>query len=178
MQFLTSLDAMELPDQIEEVNAPILMKIVQEQPFVSVLFCEFLSIPSNALIRKGIRDGMRKKRGSSHRLIHLAQVQTKSRARRKVSLPLKYSISPSHTKISMTQYLHLLLRQGNNLHLRCLTTHDYTFIRFQCTAECWDDNGLRKSSAMTLSCLTFYQEVRDAAIITLEGTNKSRRRKE
>ncbi|CAG0892261.1 unnamed protein product [Darwinula stevensoni] len=38
LQFLTSLDAMELPDQIEEVNAPILMKIVQEQPFVSVLF--------------------------------------------------------------------------------------------------------------------------------------------
>ena len=40
LEFLTSLDAMELPDQIEEVNAKILDKIVEEQPYVAVFFCE------------------------------------------------------------------------------------------------------------------------------------------
>ncbi|XP_043240594.1 uncharacterized protein LOC122391084 isoform X5 [Amphibalanus amphitrite] len=39
LEFLTSLDAMELPDQIEEVNAKILDKIVEEQPYVAVFFC-------------------------------------------------------------------------------------------------------------------------------------------
>ncbi|XP_045120701.1 uncharacterized protein LOC123510033 isoform X19 [Portunus trituberculatus] len=39
LEFLTSLEAMELPDQIEEVNAKILDKIVEEQEFVAVLFC-------------------------------------------------------------------------------------------------------------------------------------------
>ncbi|XP_043221613.1 uncharacterized protein LOC122381465 isoform X22 [Amphibalanus amphitrite] len=38
LEFLTSLDAMELPDQIEEVNAKILDKIVEEQPYVAVFF--------------------------------------------------------------------------------------------------------------------------------------------
>lgn len=38
LEFLTSLEAMELPDQIEEVNAKILDKIVEEQEFVAVLF--------------------------------------------------------------------------------------------------------------------------------------------
>lgn len=41
LEFLTSLEAMELPDQIEEVNAKILDKIVEEQEFVAVLFCEY-----------------------------------------------------------------------------------------------------------------------------------------
>ena len=40
LEFLTSLDAMELPDQIEEVNAKILDKIVEEQPYVAVFFCK------------------------------------------------------------------------------------------------------------------------------------------
>lgn len=40
LEFLTSLEAMDLPDQIEEVNAKILDKIVEEQEFVAVLFCE------------------------------------------------------------------------------------------------------------------------------------------
>ncbi|CAL4119597.1 unnamed protein product, partial [Meganyctiphanes norvegica] len=38
LEFLTSLEAMELPDQIEEVNAKILDKIVEEQDYVAVLF--------------------------------------------------------------------------------------------------------------------------------------------
>ena len=38
--FLTSLEAMELPDQIEEVNEQILDKVVEEQEYVAVLFCK------------------------------------------------------------------------------------------------------------------------------------------
>ncbi|XP_050304234.1 uncharacterized protein LOC126741733 isoform X2 [Anthonomus grandis grandis] len=38
LDFLTSLEAMDLPDRIEEVNAKILDKIVQETDFVAVLF--------------------------------------------------------------------------------------------------------------------------------------------
>ncbi|KAL0274697.1 UNVERIFIED_CONTAM: hypothetical protein PYX00_002764 [Menopon gallinae] len=39
LDFLTSLEAMDLPDRIEEVNAKILEKIVQESDYVAVLFC-------------------------------------------------------------------------------------------------------------------------------------------
>ncbi|XP_065578951.1 uncharacterized protein LOC136039286 isoform X4 [Artemia franciscana] len=39
LEFLTSLDAMALPDRIEEVNAKILSKIVEENEFLAVLFC-------------------------------------------------------------------------------------------------------------------------------------------
>ena len=42
MDFLASPEAMELPDQIEEVNAKQLDKLVQEKMFVAVLFCKFL----------------------------------------------------------------------------------------------------------------------------------------
>lgn len=42
LEFLTSLEAMELPDQIEEVNAKILEKIVHDTEFVAVLFCNEL----------------------------------------------------------------------------------------------------------------------------------------
>ncbi|XP_071051431.1 uncharacterized protein [Onthophagus taurus] len=38
LEFLTSLEAMDLPDRIEEVNARILDKIVQETEYVAVLF--------------------------------------------------------------------------------------------------------------------------------------------
>ncbi|XP_044259668.1 uncharacterized protein LOC123008112 isoform X4 [Tribolium madens] len=38
LDFLTSLEAMDLPDRIEEVNSRILDKIVQETDFVAVLF--------------------------------------------------------------------------------------------------------------------------------------------
>jgi len=41
LDFLTSLEAMDLPDRIEEVNAKILSKIVEETDFVAVLFCKF-----------------------------------------------------------------------------------------------------------------------------------------
>lgn len=40
LEFLTSLEAMDLPDRIEEVNSRILEKIVQETEFVAVLFCK------------------------------------------------------------------------------------------------------------------------------------------
>lgn len=40
LDFLTSLEAMDLPDRIEEVNARILGKIIEETDFVAVLFCE------------------------------------------------------------------------------------------------------------------------------------------
>lgn len=43
LEFLTSLEAMDLPDRIEEVNARILEKIVQETDYVAVLFCEYRS---------------------------------------------------------------------------------------------------------------------------------------
>ncbi|XP_033225362.1 uncharacterized protein LOC117178180 isoform X2 [Belonocnema kinseyi] len=39
LEFLTSLEAMDLPDRIEEVNAKILEKIVEDTDFVAVLFC-------------------------------------------------------------------------------------------------------------------------------------------
>ncbi|XP_034245365.1 uncharacterized protein LOC117647614 isoform X2 [Thrips palmi] len=38
LDFLTSLEAMDLPDRIEEVNARILGKIIEETDFVAVLF--------------------------------------------------------------------------------------------------------------------------------------------
>ncbi|XP_030238307.1 uncharacterized protein LOC108653796 isoform X1 [Drosophila navojoa] len=39
LDFLTSLEAMDLPDRIEEVNAKILQKIIEDTDFVAVLFC-------------------------------------------------------------------------------------------------------------------------------------------
>ncbi|XP_051861868.1 uncharacterized protein LOC117567109 isoform X1 [Drosophila albomicans] len=39
LDFLTSLEAMDLPDRIEEVNAKILHKIIEDTDFVAVLFC-------------------------------------------------------------------------------------------------------------------------------------------
>ena len=43
MDFLASPEAMELPDQIEEVNAKQLDKLVTEKMFVAVLFCKLLN---------------------------------------------------------------------------------------------------------------------------------------
>lgn len=40
LDFLTSLEAMDLPDRIEEVNGKILSKIVEDTDYVAVLFCE------------------------------------------------------------------------------------------------------------------------------------------
>ncbi|XP_054268035.1 uncharacterized protein LOC128989922 isoform X4 [Macrosteles quadrilineatus] len=39
LDFLTSLEAMDLPDRIEDVNARILLKIVEDTDYVAVLFC-------------------------------------------------------------------------------------------------------------------------------------------
>lgn len=41
LDFLTSLEAMDLPDRIEEVNSKILAKIIEETDYVAVLFCKF-----------------------------------------------------------------------------------------------------------------------------------------
>ncbi|GFG32944.1 hypothetical protein Cfor_05504, partial [Coptotermes formosanus] len=41
LDFLTSLEAMDLPDRIEEVNARILSKIVEDTDYVAVLFCKY-----------------------------------------------------------------------------------------------------------------------------------------
>ena len=41
MDFLASPEAMELPDQIEEVNAKQLDILVQEKQFVAVIFCKY-----------------------------------------------------------------------------------------------------------------------------------------
>lgn len=41
LDFLTSLEAMDLPDRIEEVNAKILAKIIEETDYVAVLFCKY-----------------------------------------------------------------------------------------------------------------------------------------
>lgn len=48
LEFLTSLEAMDLPDRIEEVNARILEKIVQETNYVAVLFCKFRGLFKDA----------------------------------------------------------------------------------------------------------------------------------
>lgn len=41
LEFLTSLDSMDNPDRIEEVNAKILDKLVHEEgSYVAVLFCK------------------------------------------------------------------------------------------------------------------------------------------
>lgn len=41
LDFLTSLEAMDLPDRIEEVNQKILAKIIDETDYVAVLFCKY-----------------------------------------------------------------------------------------------------------------------------------------
>ncbi|XP_026322360.1 uncharacterized protein LOC113231978 isoform X1 [Hyposmocoma kahamanoa] len=39
LDFLTSLEAMDLPDRIEEINQKILSKIIEDTDYVAVLFC-------------------------------------------------------------------------------------------------------------------------------------------
>lgn len=41
LNFLTSLEALDLPDRIEEVNSKILQKIIDDTDFVAVLFCKY-----------------------------------------------------------------------------------------------------------------------------------------
>jgi hypothetical protein len=43
LEWLTSVESMDLPDRIEEVNAKILQSYIDEQDFVAVLFCELNS---------------------------------------------------------------------------------------------------------------------------------------
>jgi hypothetical protein len=43
LDFLTSLEAMDLPDRIEEVNAKILSKIIEDTDYVAVLFCKYFA---------------------------------------------------------------------------------------------------------------------------------------
>lgn len=49
LDFLTSLEAMDLPDRIEEVNSKILSKIIEDTPYVAVLFCEYKNFLKNSL---------------------------------------------------------------------------------------------------------------------------------
>lgn len=49
LDFLTSLEAMDLPDRIEDVNAKILLKIVEDTDYVAVLFCEYYSMYANII---------------------------------------------------------------------------------------------------------------------------------
>lgn len=44
LDFLTSLEAMDLPDRIEEVNGKILTKIVEDTDYIAVLFCKCISM--------------------------------------------------------------------------------------------------------------------------------------
>ena len=46
LKFLTSLDIMELPDQIEEVNAKTLDKIIDENEHVAAFFCKTFALSS------------------------------------------------------------------------------------------------------------------------------------
>lgn len=47
LEFLTSLEAMDLPDRIEEVNQRILGKIIEDTEYVAVLFCKYFKITIN-----------------------------------------------------------------------------------------------------------------------------------
>lgn len=40
LEWLTSVDQMDLPDKIEEVNAKILQNYIDDHDFVAVLFCK------------------------------------------------------------------------------------------------------------------------------------------
>jgi hypothetical protein len=51
LDFLTSLEAMDLPDRIEEVNARILSKIVEDTDYVAVLFCKCNQTSANFYLR-------------------------------------------------------------------------------------------------------------------------------
>lgn len=50
LDFLTSLEAMDLPDRIEEVNGKILAKIVEDTDYVAVLFCKYKSISYKTIL--------------------------------------------------------------------------------------------------------------------------------
>lgn len=52
LDFLTSLEAMDLPDRIEEVNAKILEKIIEDTEFVAVLFCKLALIVFSVFVLK------------------------------------------------------------------------------------------------------------------------------
>lgn len=41
MDFLTSEEALNLPDRIERVNSNMLERLIKEKMFMAVLFCEF-----------------------------------------------------------------------------------------------------------------------------------------
>jgi len=55
LDFLTSLEAMDLPDRIEEVNARILSKIVEETDYVAVLFCKCDHVSTEYLKRQSFK---------------------------------------------------------------------------------------------------------------------------
>lgn len=52
LDFLTSLEAMDLPDRIEEVNSKILLKIIEDTDYVAVLFCKYFAMTLRKNISK------------------------------------------------------------------------------------------------------------------------------
>lgn len=50
LDFLTSLEAMDLPDRIEEVNQKILGKIIDDTDYVAVLFCKYSPVSDVLLL--------------------------------------------------------------------------------------------------------------------------------
>lgn len=50
LDFLTSLEAMDLPDRIEEVNQKILSKIIEDTDYVAVLFCKYCECTSSSVL--------------------------------------------------------------------------------------------------------------------------------
>lgn len=50
LDFLTSLEAMDLPDRIEEVNQKILSKIIEDTDYVAVLFCKYWRVTFCVLV--------------------------------------------------------------------------------------------------------------------------------
>lgn len=64
LDFLTSLEAMDLPDRIEEVNGKILSKIIEDTDYVAVLFCKFEPrfkqlLNFNGLIRRFVPENLK-----------------------------------------------------------------------------------------------------------------------
>lgn len=51
LDFLTSLEAMDLPDRIEEVNQKILDKIVEDTEYVAVLFCTYQRVWEQSFVK-------------------------------------------------------------------------------------------------------------------------------
>lgn len=57
LDFLTSLEAMDLPDRIEEVNQKILSKIIDDTDYVAVLFCKYTCEAFQGFVLRQLANG-------------------------------------------------------------------------------------------------------------------------